>query len=280
LNTGVRFLAGCVVIVLTAIGAAWTVLTLNRDMAVGALPVVPYVVAAGIAFATASVELLKKYSVGTSVAALANCAWTWLYLVVNVGAAVCALYLIKSGSTPDGSGIVAAWGRTGFAAPLVAGFGSMMVLRSSFITVRTHGRDHPVGPALILDALQDQLEHRIDQARAASSLKEVREVMIDVDPSRSGIEITTLALHMLERCPRETQESLRKEIDRLLREKNLSDAAKAIAIGISVRKVAGIQVLREVAAVLSSNKVVPAAKPSAANHELYTALADVKQQLD
>ncbi len=212
----------------------------------------PYIAATAVAIVTAGVELLKKYSVGTPVRTLLGCYWAWVYLSVNALVAALALMILQDeGVIGVDAGKGVQFGHSPMLMALAAGFGAMMVLRSSFITIRTHGRDYPVGPALLLDALQDQIEHRIDQVRAKKSFKEVSELMKGVR-SATCVEVATLALHVLERLSPETQSALRAEINHLRADEELSDANKSIAIGISIRKVAGFEVLQEVVDVVAT----------------------------
>lgn len=209
---------------------------------------VPSWLAVSVGILTSSIELLKKYSAGTAVRTLLKCPWTWAYLVVNAGMSWAAFWVLRDSGLVTEGAVTSHGMHSPILLSLVAGLGAMMVLRSSVITIRTHGHDYPVGPALLLDALQEQIEHRIDQARAAESFEEVSRLMAGVSATPTGVEIASLALHALERLRPEAQLALKAEIKQLLKNKELTARGKAIAVGISVRKVAGLEVLQKVVA--------------------------------
>lgn len=204
----------------------------------------PWVLCAMIGAVTGSIELMQRYSRGTNLALLFWNPWAITYVAVNLIIALISYLLIQTDSIP-GLNLSLAEPSGQFGAAIVAGIAGMLLLRSAFVSIRTGDHEYPVGPGLLLDVLVEQVDHRLDQGRAVQSFQQVLEIMKDVDATKAAVSLASLALQMLERTSKDTQEEVRKEIDAIIRREDLLPRAKALLIGIAIQKVAGVNVLQQ-----------------------------------
>lgn len=204
-----------------------------------------YPLLAGILAAFASfVELIHRYSVGTKISFFFRTNMVWFYLILNAIAGFVA-YLIMN--TSDGVILQASFGiagKNGLGMAAVAGLGSMAIMRSAFISLKLGEAKYSVGPGVLLDILLSHLDKKIDQERATSSAIEVHDVMRNIDFSKANLPLPTVCLHMLEQVSRDDQEEMRREVEKFNTTPGMTQEAQNICLGISIKKVAGLEVLK------------------------------------
>lgn len=210
-----------------------------------------YSLLAGVFAAFASlVELIQRYSVGTKISFFFKNYIVWLYLLLNAVAGIVS-YFILSGS--DVSIIKASFGTVGkseISMAVIAGLGSMAIMRSAFINLKLGETKYSVGPGVLLDILLILLDKKIDQNRAMCSAIDVNNVMEDIDYSKANISLPTVCLHMLEQVSRDDQEEVKKEIEKINTTNGLTQKARSLCLGISIKKIAGIDVLNTAVKIL------------------------------
>lgn len=206
----------------------------------------PWLLCGLIGALTGMVELLQRYSRGTPPKLLVANVWAITYLAVNTVVALLAYLMVFLDAVPGFHLSVVTRGEQ-FAAASIAGIGGMVLLRSALMSIRTDDRDYPVGFGLLLDVLREQIDHRLDQARAISCSTEVFEIMRNVDPVKAAVSLAPLALQLLERTSEKTQQEVDKEIEAIL-QTHMPNKTKSMLIGVAIQKIAGIDVLRHAAA--------------------------------
>lgn len=203
-----------------------------------------YSLLAGVFASFASlVELIQRYSVGTKISFFLKNYIVWLYLLLNAAAGIAAYFIL---SISDGSIVQASFGtigKNGISIAVAAGLGSMAIMRSAFINLKLGETKYSVGPGVLLDILLISLDKKIDQNRAMCSAIEVHDVMEDIDYSKANISLPTLCLHMLEQVSRDDQEEMKREIEKINATHELTQKAKSLCLGISIKKLAGLDVL-------------------------------------
>lgn len=243
--------------VLGAVIALWVGMTFGSGLPPidGMGLIGPWILCGVIGAVTGSIELMQRYSRGTNLPLLLGNPWAITYVAVNVVIALISYQLVRTESIP---GLNLSLSEPGgqLRAAIVAGIAGMLLLRSAFVSIRTGEREYPVGPGLLLDVLIEQVDHRLDQGRAVQSFQEVLEIMKDVDATKAAVSLASLALQMLERTSKDTQEEVRKEIDAIIVRPDLLLRAKALLIGIAIQKVAGVNVLKQAIESLGSEILV------------------------
>jgi len=203
-----------------------------------------YSLFAGLIAAFASlVELIQRYSIGTKISFFLKNYIVWLYLLLNAVAGIAAYFIL---SISDGSVIQASFGaigKNGISVAVIAGLGSMAIMRSAFINLKLGETKYSVGPGVLLDILLISIDKKIDQNRAMCSAIEVHDVMENIDYAKANISLPTVCLHMLEQVSRDDQEEMKKEIEKINATRELAQKAKSLCLGISIKKIAGLDVL-------------------------------------
>jgi hypothetical protein len=125
---------------------------------------------------------------------------------------------------------------------LVAGFGSMVVLRSSLLTVKVADESVSIGPAALLQIVLNSLDTAVDRLRGGSRATEAAELMANVSFQKAKVALPTLCIALLQNLPSAAQVELRRNVD-LLAMSSMSDVAKSLALGCLLMDVAGAQLL-------------------------------------
>jgi len=164
-----------------------------------------------------------------------------LYLGLNGAASATALALIHGFGWSFGleaTNAAAVW----WTQVMVAGFGAMALFRSSLLMIRVGTSDVSVGPGGILQVVLDAADRAVDRTRAGPRADAVARIMQDVSFARAQIALPTLCFSLMQNVPEEEQRRLLREISEL-EQAPISDAAKALSLGLSLMSVVGETVL-------------------------------------
>lgn len=175
-----------------------------------------------------------------------------LYQAVNAAAAMAAFYLIgvfgwNFGISGEASSAVTQ--------VLVAGFGSMALLRSSLFSARVGDNDVQVGPATVLQTVLNAADAEVDRASAGRRARAAREIMSGVDAGKAK---DTLPLF----CYRLTQSSLSDSDWEVMNQKidniydpdsnDRSQQSKVYTLGVILMNYLGKEALQAAVEVLDS----------------------------
>jgi hypothetical protein len=215
-----------------------------------------YVVAGAIGALVGVVELASRHR--DRPAALLGVVGAWCYVALNAAAAALALVLIRSfglefsSQYPQASGIIQV---------LVAGVGSLVVLRSSLLTVRVGDQDVAVGPHLVLASLLSIADRSVDRIRAKDRSQRVTRTMSGVSFEKSRVALPAFCLALLQNVSPAEQRELVTAIDALAGS-HMTDTQKSYALGLLLMNVAGPDVVRS--AVEGLGREILAAPPDIA----------------
>jgi hypothetical protein len=219
----------------------------------------PYIAAAALGGLVGAGELTQRYK-DRPEAALATTPGV-LYIGINALLSLIVLWLVRvrqidvvlgvpgaGGAAPaPPAGAAAAQGGLG-ATPsevLLAGIGSMALLRTSLFTLRVRNQDIPVGPAALLQILLAAADRACDRDRAGPRAREVRRIMHGVSFARAK---TTLPLHCLasmQNVSAEERDALDQAIGSLASTTDLDDEVKAYNLGLLLVSLVGLAVLED-----------------------------------
>jgi hypothetical protein len=164
-----------------------------------------------------------------------------LYVGLNAGAGMSALGLIevfgwRFGVTDDARALE--WTRV-----LVAGFGAMALFRSSLFVARVGDQDVGIGPNGFLQVVLDAADREVDRRRAGARAVEVSGAMQGVSFAKAAEALPTYCLALMQNATEEEKTALAIQV-RLLRDSQMEDRAKALALGLALMNVVGNNTLQ------------------------------------
>ena len=191
-----------------------------------------------------------------------------LYILLNACVAALALFVLQHFSGGESS--TTARKSDVIGEVFAAGFGSMAILRSAFLTARVGGQDVQVGPGLILKYILDAVDRAVDRGRAAARCEKIHRVMKDVDFDKGHVVLPLLCLGASQNLGADDQKELKDQIDQLARTRrdapNLDPRVLSVALGMQLSRGFGTEVLESVVNIYGSmvpgGTATPPAPPS------------------
>lgn len=176
---------------------------------------------------------------------------TWpgvIYVATNAVASVAALWiLLQKGVTFDFGGTLPPdVGRV-----LLAGFGTMVLFRSSLFTVRVGDTDVSIGPAAVLQIILGAADRACDRLRAGPRSERVQLIMRGVSFERARLALPLHCFSLMQNVSTAEQTQILQTIDALAT-KPMSDEVKAYSLGLLMMNVVGEEVLEKAIAVLGT----------------------------
>jgi hypothetical protein len=164
-----------------------------------------------------------------------------LYMLINLTAAIFALWTLRLFS-------VDWWTASGpveqkFYEIMTAGFGSMVVLRSSLFTLRVNEGDIAVGPAMVLDVLLRATDRGVDRAMAEPRATIVDDVMADVSFDLARLALPSFCMALMQNVSPEEQQSFALQVEALAGS-DMTDRVKSLNLGLALLNLVGEKVLR------------------------------------
>lgn len=134
---------------------------------------------------------------------------------------------------------------------MLAGFSSMLFLRSSLFTVKINTQDIPIGPAAMLTILMGSADRAFDRERAEDRAKSIEKIMKTVDFEKAKVDLPMVCLGLMQNLSTEEQNKLGQDVTSLSSSSdNKSKKAKSIMLGLTIFKYTGPKVLEEAIRVL------------------------------
>lgn len=175
---------------------------------------------------------------------------SWIYLLINGSASIFAYCIFIEYNLKIGSLLNNELGRV-----LLSGLSAMVVLRSSFASVKVGNKVVDVGIASIIQIFLDWADRSFDSGRSLADFKEIEEIMRDIDFKAARTDIPISCLSLMKNVPLEEQQSLVNLIQKLEGDAS-SNKAKSISLGALVSNVVGIPLLREVVVSFKSSILI------------------------
>ncbi len=180
------------------------------------------------------VELLQRYSAGTNLTFFLRDNLARTFMLVHAIAGGVAWIVLPELSSQIASNPALHAG--------VAGLGALAILRLSFMNVGSGDKRVSIGPGALVDILVANLDQRIDQNRAADSIREVAKVVDGLNFERAARDLTAACAAAMERLPEESGRKLAEEVS-AIQLKMVDERTKLITLGIVLRKYVGLAVL-------------------------------------
>ena len=176
-----------------------------------------------------------------------------LYIVVNIGAACLALYVIdifkwKFGVDASSSSIEA----ERLIQIMMAGFGSIALFRSSLLTVRVGEKDLNVGPSAVLQTLLNAITSAVDRNRAQSRAEDIINTMQNMTFDEIKKALPSICFGLMQNLNDESRDNARAEIENLIKDPTLDNDTKIKCLGLTLMNVVGPNVLEDAVKVLKA----------------------------
>lgn len=162
-----------------------------------------------------------------------------VYVALNAIASVVALAVIRAFNWTFG---VSGERAIEWTQALLAGFGAILLFRSSLFTVRTGGQDILIGPSNVLKGLLGATDRAVDRIRAQHRARAVARIMVGVSFEKAGIALPTHALALMQNLSEEDQIKFGHQVAQL-READMNENVKVLHLGLAIMSVLGEDVL-------------------------------------
>jgi hypothetical protein len=204
----------------------------------------PQIAAMAIGGGVGCVEIMGRYRHAPVRAAFS---WSgYVYILVNVLASWMAFYLlgvfdafpVAKDATQD---LV---DRRTVELALAAGFGALVVLRSSLFKVRVGDTDVGIGPPAVLDTLLLIADRGVDRREAVSRAQDVSALVAHVKDYRIIANmLTKYSLALMQNVDERTSKELGEAIGKILSDPDIPDAIKMDIVALRLGVVVGPDVL-------------------------------------
>ena len=187
----------------------------------------------------------------------------WVYVIVNAGAGVLALVLVRAfGWTFGQTTNVTLW------RILVAGFGAVALFRSSLFLTKVGGSDVNVGPSLVLQGILDTFDRYVDRksAQEISTILTANELS-GLNPDMVMTVLPVLCLALMQNFSASDQALLGAALNAIKTDNTLGSDAKMRAVVIQLAKYLGPVLVKGVLTGARSLFVAPPAVRTAVLQE-------------
>lgn len=190
-------------------------------------------------------ELTSRYRDAPARALL--CGPALLYMAINAGASCAALSLITAfdwsfgAETPDSR----RWTQV-----LVAGFGAMVLFRSSLFVVRVGSQDVGIGPSSVLAALLSVSDRGVDRIRGTKRAQDLNALLEGITWARARTDLPVLCLGLMQNATSLEKDALASAV-RDIDAGDLDDDVRVLLVGLELMNLAGIGVLTGAVALLN-----------------------------
>jgi hypothetical protein len=162
------------------------------------------------------------------------------YIILNGLISVIALWLIKFFAKDA----IATMDSIEFQNTLLAGFGGMMILRSSIFSIKQHNKDIEIGLATVVKIFLDTIDRKINHNIAARRVCDIYEIMKDVDFELAKEELPALCIEFIDYFTDEDSKNLTKKITEI--NGDFNNINKSLQLGREIAKYCNTEILRRV----------------------------------
>src|SRR5271165_4093006 len=103
-----------------------------------------------------------------------------------------------------------------------------------------------VGPAIIFDVFLNSIDESVDRIIGVQRVREVSEIMKDVDFDKACKSLPTLSFSTLRRLSDDAQRQFAFQVDQLIKNQaGLNEKAKTLSLALSIMNLTGKPILTE-----------------------------------
>jgi len=185
------------------------------------------------------------------------------YLLVNALASALTLLSLRAFEWDFGmQGTRASWTQV-----LVAGFGAMVILRTSIWNVQVGDENVSIGLKGFLETLLGSVDRAVDRKRAQQRAESVTKTMKDVDFEKAFRPLPAYCFGLLQNLSAEEQDQFARKVG-LLTSSPMDNRVKSLLLGLTLMNLVGEKVLETAVSNLGEDiRVSPVALPAGAEQE-------------
>ena len=162
-----------------------------------------------------------------------------IYLLINGFCSVLALWFISEFDINIGS-----VGETEPGRIILAGLSSMLILRSSFASIKQGDKSIDAGFAAISQVFLNSADRSFDQKRSYKNLQKVSKIVKDIDFDKAQKSLPTLCLTLMKNTSIEEQRVIGKEVANL-NKLDIDNFTKSILLVIIISEITDTELLKE-----------------------------------
>lgn len=167
------------------------------------------------------------------------------YIGVNVVAAISCLFLLQT----IGANLIqeADPQRRAIYEVLIAGFGSLAILRTALFKTKINDTEVSIGPAGLLDVLLTAADRSVDRSRASQRVADAAEIMKDVSFDKAIATLPTFCIGLMQNMTTDDQTSILRQVGVIQGNVAVDPYAKSVLLGTLLMRFVGLDVLRTAA---------------------------------
>jgi len=196
-----------------------------------------WLVVAAIGSAVAVGELASRYRDEPTKAIFSLSAG--IYVLLNASAAMLALVI---GRSTMGWGTAVSGGKIDWPHVLQAGFGAMIILRSSVFKVHVGNKDVDVGPSAFLQSIIDAADRAVDRTRARERAWTVARIMEGVASDKALSVLPSYIRALMQNSSDDDRKKFETAIDDIGKA-NAASGVQALMLGLAAMNYSGEGVL-------------------------------------
>jgi len=170
----------------------------------------------------------------------------WLYIGINGIVSIIAFLLIKYFKGPIASTEIE------ITYIIVAGFGAMMILRSSIYSIKIKDKQVDIGLGQILQTFLNAIEKSFGTNSGELQMTEIEEIMRNVDFVKAKDSLTMLCVSYRDNFSQEDSESLNQSIESIANT-SIPNKVKAMQLGKSISKFLSTKLLKKAVNILGND---------------------------
>jgi hypothetical protein len=166
---------------------------------------------------------------------------SYVYVFLNGIVSVLALFLIKYFKNPDD---VLNFATIEIINLLIAGFGGMMILRSSIFSIKHKDETIEIGLATLFQIFLNSVEKRMKNKAASLRLEQMDKTMRGVDFEKAKNELSSICTAFIDNFPNDDTENLTKKIEEISN-LDINNQNKSMQLGRFIASFCGEEILEE-----------------------------------
>ena len=210
-----------------------------------------YLIVFVIGFAYSFIELLSKYKDGSHIFQVSA---GWIYMLLNGVISATAYYILNQWNIKvDEQNISEA------TKMIIAGVSAMVIIRSSIFSIKIVNSEIKKEVTPFIQVLLDWVNKKFDQKRAGLRLKEVKEIMKNVDFEKAELILPDLCITHMKTITYDDQKIIGAKVEEIKKLINLENSkidanfVKTLKLGMLLADTAGIGILKDAVEVLKND---------------------------
>jgi len=207
------------------------------DFIIKSFPEILYgIIAFVIGCLAALAELLSRYRNFRQICSIRA---SRVYLLINGFAAIFAYAFVVQFNI----------GQSGLLRVILAGTSSLVILRSSFASIKVGNKNIEAGIGAILQVFLSSADRSFDQRRSNEELSAIENVMKTVNFDKAKLALPTTCFTIMKNVSQDEQDRISADVKKLS-SSNLDNNTKSINLGILLTNVTGLPLLEKAVQVL------------------------------